>query len=91
MMAEMNIELLMTDIRDTVLAYEGVTGIVLQAEADSEGHIDTIGMFLTFDTVEQPSLYGQFEVFDLTLEGLQAIYDQVSVEFASLNVNLIFN
>lgn len=90
-MAEMNIDLLMTDIRDTVLAYDGVSGIVLQAEADTAGHIDTIGMFLTFDTVEQPSLYGQFEVFDLTLDGLQAIYDQVSVEFSTLDVNLIFN
>lgn len=90
-MAEINVETLMTDIRDTVLAYEDVTGVVLQAEADLEGHIDSLGMFLTFDTVDKPSLYGQFQVFDLTLDGLQAIYDAVSIEFSHLNVAMIFN
>ena len=86
---KINVETIMVDIKDTVAAYEGVTGIVLTATPDMEGHIDKIGMFLTFDTVEEHSLYGEFSVFDLNLDGLQAIFDQVQMTFATLDVNLL--
>lgn len=88
-MAEINVETLLTDIKDTVSQYEDVTGIVLQATPDEEGHVDTLGMILTFDTVESPSLYGAFDVFDLTMDGVQAIFDAVQVEFATMDVNMI--
>lgn len=86
---EINVDTIMVDIKDTVTAYEGVTGIVLTATPDMEGHVDNIGMFLTFDTVEEHSLYGEFSVFDLTLDGLQVIYDQVVITFPGLDVNLL--
>lgn len=88
-MAEINVETLLTDIKDTVSQYEDVTGIVLQATQDEEGHVDALGMILTFDTVEYPSLYGSFDVFDLTMDGVQAIFDAVQVEFATMDVNMI--
>lgn len=84
-----NVDTIMVDIKDTVAAYEDVTGIVLTAEPDMEGHVDTVGMFLTFDTVEESSLYGEFSVFDLNLDGLQAIYDQMVITFPMLDVNLL--
>ena len=88
-MVEMKLDLLVNDIKDTVHSYTNVRGIVLQAQVDEEGHIDQVGMFLTFDDAHQMSLYGTFEVFDFNLDGLQALYDEVVIEFASLDVNLI--
>lgn len=86
---EINIDLLMQDIKDTIDQYENVKGIVLQVQPDEKGHIDRIGMFLTYDDVEVKSLYGAFEVFDFNLEGVQVLYDAVVFEFANLDVNLI--
>lgn len=87
-MAEINIDLLLNDIKDTVNNYPGVSGIVLQAKIEDE-HIDNIGMFLTYDDANQMSLYGSFEVFDFNLDGIQALYDAVVIEFANMDVNLI--
>lgn len=84
-----NVDNIMVDIKDTVAAYEDVAGIVLSATPDMDGHIDKVGMFLTFDTVEEASLYGEFDVFDLSLDGMQAIYDAVVMTFTNLEVNML--
>lgn len=89
MTEKINVDLLMEDICDTVTAYEDVAGIILSAQVDAEGKVDELGMFLTFDTVEEASLYGEFSVFDLSLEGVQAIYDRVVMAYAHLDVNLL--
>ncbi|CAM4005864.1 hypothetical protein [Catellicoccus marimammalium] len=89
MTKKINVDLLMEDICDTVTAYEDVAGIILSAQVDMEGKVDRVGMFLTFDTVEQASLYGEFEVFDFDLEGVQVLYDKVVMAYAHLDVNLL--
>ena len=86
---QINLDILIKDIKDTVQAYDDVKGIVLQASLDSEQHIDQIGMILTFDDASKMSLYGTFEVFDFTVDGMQALYDMVVLEFTNLDVNLI--
>lgn len=84
-----NVDTIMVDIKDTVAAYEDVAGIVLTASPDMDGHIDKVGMFLTFDHVGEASLYGEFSVFDLSLDGMQAIYDAVLLNFPNLEVNML--
>lgn len=89
-MAEINVSSLLADIQDTVKAYDNVAGLVLQAEI-KDGLAEELGMFLTFEEAMIPSLFGKFEIFDLPVEGLQQIYDECSLEFPNLAVNLIIS
>lgn len=88
-MAQVNVDILVNDIKETVAMYEDVAGIILQAMANEDGYIDNLGLILTFNDVEKPSLFGAMEIFSFNYEGLQALYEACRVEFSNLAVNVI--